>query len=59
MRDSYKAKQLQEMLNWEEQQPEDQKFGAHLTHWSGHGKPINLDAGAIQALIQYYSEEVL
>lgn len=58
MRDSYKLKQLEEMLKFEEQQPEDQKYGAHLFHWSGHGKPINLETGALRVLIQYYSEKV-
>lgn len=57
IRDSYqyKIQQLREMLDWEEAQPEDKRYGAHLSHWSGHGKPINLDAGAISALIEYYS----
>ena len=50
----YKIKQLTEMLEFEKKQPDNEKYGAHLTHWSGHGNPINLDEGAIQALIDYY-----
>lgn len=50
----YKIKQLMEMLEFEKKQPDNEKYGAHLTHWSGHGNPINLDEGAIQALIDYY-----
>lgn len=59
MRDPYKVKQLEEMLKWEEKHPEDQQYGAHLMHWSGHGNPINIDAGALRMLIQYYSEKVV
>lgn len=55
MKDDYKVKQLQEMLKWERAQPENEKYGAHLTHWSGHGLPINLDEGALEVLIEYYS----
>ena len=54
----YKIRQLTEMLKFEEQQPNSEKYGAHLTHWSGHGNPINLDEGAIKALINYYREKV-
>ena len=52
----YKLKQLKEMLAWEERQPKDQRYGAHLTHWSGHGEPINLDADALQLLIRHYTK---
>jgi len=54
----YKIKQLTEMLDFERQQPDSQKYGAHLTHWSGHGNPINIDEGALQVLIDYYSHVV-
>ena len=50
----YKIKQLEMMLQFEEQQSDDNKFGAHITHWSGHGNPINIDEGALKALINYY-----
>lgn len=56
MRDDYKVKQLQEMLKYEKAQPESEKYGAHLTHWSGNGNPINLDEGALKILIKYYSK---
>lgn len=52
--DDYKIAQLEKMLQFEEQQDEKNQFGAHLTHWSGHGKPINIDAGALRVLIEYY-----
>ena len=54
----YKIKQLQAMLDYEKSQTDDKKYGAHLTHWSGHGNPINLDEGALQALIDYYTTVV-
>lgn len=57
MKDSYKVKQLQEMLEYEKAQPENEKYGAHLQHWSGHGKPINIDEGALELLIKYYGGE--
>lgn len=58
MADEYKVKQLKEMLKWEEAQPENEKYGAHLTHWSGHGIPINIDEGALKCLIEYYGGNV-
>lgn len=51
---SYKVKQLAAMRNYEREQEPSQQYGAHLDHWSGHGKPINLDADALQALIDHY-----
>lgn len=48
----YKIKQLKAMLALEKDQ-ENGGYGAHLTHWAG-AAPINLDAGALQALIDYY-----
>ena len=51
----YKLKQLKIMLRYEQQQPEEQKYGAHLDHWSGKAKPINLDEKAIKTLIRHYT----
>lgn len=56
-KDSYKAEQLWKMLKAEIDAPDDQKYGAHLQHWSGEAKPINIDAGALRALIAYYTIE--
>lgn len=55
MKDEYKVKQLSEMLKWEKAQPENEKYGAHLSHWSGRAMHINLDEGALMVLIKYYS----
>lgn len=55
MKDDYKVKQLKEMLRQEMKQPQDEKYGAHLTHWSGYAMPINIDEGALRLLIEYYS----
>ena len=33
-------------------------YGANLSHWSGAAKPINIDAGALQALYFYYVEQL-
>lgn len=57
--DSYKIKQLETMLAYEQEQDESNQYGAHLTHWSGHGNPINIDAGAIRALLAYYKKETV
>lgn len=54
--DPYKVEQLWNMLKAEIDAPEDQKYGAHLQHWSGNAKPINVDAGALRALIAYYTK---
>ena len=54
--DSYahKVKQLQAMLDYERKQVTNQQYGANLNHWSGCAAPINLDADALQALIDHY-----
>ena len=52
----YKVKQLKIMLNEESKSEPDAKYGAHLTHWSGKAKSINIDEGALQVLIDYYSK---
>lgn len=52
---AYKVKQLETMRDFERNQATNQQYGAHLEHWSGSaGKPINLDADALQALIDHY-----
>ena len=58
MRDPYKVQQLEQALEREELQPEDKRYGAHLTHWSGAMKPINIDADALGLLIRYYKGEL-
>lgn len=55
--DDYKVEQLRIMRKSELDQPENERYGAHLTHWSGKAFPINLDAGALDALIRYYGGE--
>ena len=30
-------------------------YGAHLSHWYGDAKHLTIDAGGLQALIDYYS----
>jgi hypothetical protein len=54
MKDEYKVKQLTAMLSHEEGVGDDIGYGAHLSHWYGDSKPIQLDAGAIKVLISYY-----
>lgn len=54
-KDPYKVAQLWNMLKAEINAPEDQKYGAHLQHWSGEAMPINIDAGALRTLIAYYT----
>ena len=56
-KDPYKVEQLWKMLKAEVSAPDDQKYGAHLQHWSGEAKPIIIDAGALRALIKYYTIE--
>ena len=52
----YKIKQLMAMLMVEtDPNPEISGYGAHLQYWTGDAKPINIDAGALQVLIDYYS----
>lgn len=53
---AYKIEQLEAMLKCEQSDNDQAGYGAHITHWSGSAKAINLDAGAIQALIDYYTE---
>ena len=53
----YKIQQLTLMLSFEKKQNESQKYGAHLTHWGGSAKPINIDEGALKALIKYYESK--
>lgn len=53
---AYKVDQLTAMRDFERKQAPDQQYGAHLSHWSGSaGKPIQLDADALQALIDHYN----
>ena len=49
----YKIEQLRNMLTAETSEDAG-GYGAHLDHWSGRAKPINLDADAIRVLINYY-----
>lgn len=42
MRNSYKVKQLYKMLEHEQSETEEH-YGAHITHWAGDSKPINID----------------
>ncbi len=53
--DDYKVKQLKQMLKHETSKKEEH-YGAHLSHWYGDSKPINIDAGGLRALIRYYSK---
>lgn len=52
-----KIMQLTAMLTAEEKQPQGEQYGAHLSHWAGTSKPINIDAGAIRVLIEYYNTQ--
>lgn len=54
--EDYKVSQLQKMIDAELAQPEDKRYGAHLLHWGGTAKPINIDEGALKLLIEYYSK---
>lgn len=49
----YKIEQLRNMLTAETSEDAG-GYGAHLDHWSGRAKPINLDADALRVLISYY-----
>jgi len=49
----YKIAQLRNMLTAETSEDAG-GYGAHLDHWSGRAKPINLDADALRVLISYY-----
>lgn len=48
----YKIEQLKEMLAAE--LSPDGGYGAHVSHWVGSIKPINIDAQALAALIAHY-----
>lgn|GEM_PF-4792237 len=53
---AYKVAQLTAMRDYERKQSPAQQYGAQLSHWSGSaGKPIQLDADALQALIDHYN----
>lgn len=52
----YKIEQLKKMLESESDMAT-AGYGAHLSHWSGKAKPINIDAGALQCLIDYYDNK--
>lgn len=53
-KDAYKVEQLQRMLRHETSSSE-VHYGARLTHHSGNTNVLTIDAGGIQALIDYYS----
>ena len=52
----HKLNQLRIMLAIEngEHGDENKDFGAHLNHWHGAAKPIQLDATALECLIKHY-----
>lgn len=52
----YKVKQLEIMLACELDH-KNGGYGAHLSYWYGDSKPINIDAGALRFLIDYYKRE--
>ena len=58
MNDPYKVQQLQLMLSHEQGDGENVGYGANLSHWYGDAADIQLDAGAIKALIEYYGGKV-
>lgn len=53
MKDFWKAEQIKRMIE-AEQNEETGGYGAHLQHWAGTAKPINIDAEALKALLKYY-----
>ena len=53
---AYKVRQLMAMLDYERQAEPGERYGAHLTHWSGRANPINIDADALNALIGHYCD---
>lgn len=53
--DNYKVKQLQKMLAHETSESE-AHYGANLSHWYGDTNALTIDAGGLNALIQYYQE---
>jgi len=57
----YKLRMLKAMLKVEQEETarNGSSYGAHLTHWwGGQIKPINLDAEAIQCLIDHYTKRL-
>lgn len=52
--DAYKVKQLKEMLACEKDLVNG-GYGAHLSYKDSEAAPIQLDAGALELLIVYYS----
>lgn len=54
--DEYKVKQLQKMLKHESDE-RNPHYGARLIYWRRDAKPINIDAGGLKALIDYYSNQ--
>lgn len=52
--DTYKVEQLKEMLAYEKDLVNG-GYGAHLTYLGDVAAPIQLDAGALELLIVYYS----
>ena len=52
--DAYKVKQLEEMLKCEKDCANG-GYGAHLSYNGSEAAPIQLDAGALELLIVYYS----
>lgn len=50
---TYKIEQLNKMLEAEQHETEG-GYGAHLQHWYGNSKGIQLDAEALQALVEHY-----
>lgn len=51
----YKRNVINQMMLIEQGQPESERYGAHLSHWDGRAKSINLDIGALNALLGYYN----
>lgn len=49
----YRLSQLRTMLKHETAEGETH-YDAKLSHWANDSKPINIDAGALQAIISYY-----
>ena len=54
----YKIDQLRNMLRIEQSpDAEIRGYGAHLSHWHEDTAPVNIDAGALEALIDYYERK--
>jgi hypothetical protein len=50
----YRLGELKKMISAELRMTEQERYGAHLSHWSGVAKPIQLDLGALLELYHYY-----